>query len=94
MYKRYPISVCAKVYTKIKEIGRFGESFSDVIERILNSVPEIKGQKTKMKPTNQFSFTGQRCKNDEHNLCQGAWEGFDILLYCDCKCHPKKENKI
>ena len=45
MYKRYPISVRAKVYTRIKEIGRFGESFSDVIERILNSVPEIKGQK-------------------------------------------------
>jgi len=44
MYKRYPISVRAKVYTRLREIGRFGEPSSDVLERILNSIPEIKRQ--------------------------------------------------
>ena len=42
MSKRYPISVRAKVYTRLKELGRFGESFSDVLERILNSIPDNK----------------------------------------------------
>lgn len=44
MYKRYPISVRAKVYTRIRDVGKFGESFNDVLERILDSIPEIKRQ--------------------------------------------------
>jgi predicted CopG family antitoxin len=35
LYKRINIGVRYDVYTKLKENGKFGESFSDLISRIL-----------------------------------------------------------
>ena len=35
--KRYTIAVRASVYTKIRQLGRFGESFNDVLERFIES---------------------------------------------------------
>ena len=36
--KRHTISVNTGVYTKLRQLGAFGESFSDVLERILSSI--------------------------------------------------------
>jgi predicted CopG family antitoxin len=35
LYKRINIGLRYDVYTKLKENGRFGESFSDLVSRIL-----------------------------------------------------------
>jgi predicted CopG family antitoxin len=38
MTKRHTISINYNVYTRLRNQGKFGESFTDVIERILNFV--------------------------------------------------------
>ena len=92
MSKRYPISVRAKVYTRLKELGRFGESFSDVLNEFSILYLIIKRWNSLIvTSSNHFSFTAKRCKSNEHSLCEGAWEGLKLLLYCDCPCHSSNE---
>ena len=44
--KRCTISVDQKVYLRLKELGIFGESFSELVERLLDSLKERKGAVT------------------------------------------------
>jgi predicted CopG family antitoxin len=38
MRKRINICIDYKVYAKLKEIGRFGESFSELVSRVLDEL--------------------------------------------------------
>lgn len=36
MTTRHTISINCNAYTRLKNLGKFGESFTDVVERLLN----------------------------------------------------------
>lgn len=41
-----------------------------------------------------YSFTSQKCKSNQHESCEAAWEGLGIGLNCNCRCHSKKSYDI
>lgn len=42
MQKRHTMSIRYDVYSKLCNVGKFGESLSDVLDRVLNSMPKTK----------------------------------------------------
>jgi hypothetical protein len=38
---------------------------------------------------NELSFLNKHCSNNQHQLCDGSWTGFDFQIYCKCNCHKK-----
>lgn len=44
MHKRVNVGLREDVYVRLRDKGRFGESFSDLISRILNMLEKIKGE--------------------------------------------------
>jgi predicted CopG family antitoxin len=45
MYKRISVGLRYDVYNRLRDKGRFGESFSDLINRLLTETDKIKGDK-------------------------------------------------
>ncbi|HEY9387195.1 MAG TPA: antitoxin VapB family protein [Nitrososphaeraceae archaeon] len=43
MYKRITVGLRQDVYTKLRNKGKFGESFSELIGRLLNEIDKIDG---------------------------------------------------
>lgn len=39
MSERHTISVNDKVYNRLRNLGIFGESFNDILERLLKTIP-------------------------------------------------------
>lgn len=42
--------------------------------------------------TNACYFRSKNCKESPKNehRCAGAWEGFGVVVICDCKCHESE----
>lgn len=40
-----------------------------------------------------LQICSKQCRNNEHEACHGAWEGFGFEIGCDCICHSNK-NRI
>jgi predicted CopG family antitoxin len=45
MHKRITVGLRDDVYTRLKEKGKFGESFSDLVSRLLNVLEKIGGER-------------------------------------------------
>jgi len=45
MYKRISVGLRYDVYNRLRDKGRFGESFSDLINRLLIETDKINGDK-------------------------------------------------
>jgi predicted CopG family antitoxin len=43
MYRRVTVALREDVYTKLKNKGRFQESFSDLVARLLDEVDKLNG---------------------------------------------------
>jgi predicted CopG family antitoxin len=46
-YEKSTVLLTKEVYQRLREIGKFGETFSDIVERLLNQIDyfENKGEK-------------------------------------------------
>jgi predicted CopG family antitoxin len=45
MHKRITVGLREDVYARLKEEGRFGESFSDLVSRLLNKLDKLEEQR-------------------------------------------------
>ena len=43
MFKRHTVSLTSNVYTRLKNHGQFGESFNDLINRLVSEIEQLKG---------------------------------------------------
>jgi len=46
MYKRITVGLREDVYTRLKQEGRFGESFSDLVSRLLGKPKKLEEQRS------------------------------------------------
>ena len=44
MHRRVTIGLREDVYTRLRDKGRFGESFSDLVNRLLNVLEKMAGE--------------------------------------------------
>lgn len=44
MHKRITVGLREDVYTRLKEEGRFGESFSDLVNRLLGRLKKLENE--------------------------------------------------
>jgi predicted CopG family antitoxin len=47
MYRRITVGLRQDIYTKLRDKGRFGESFSEVVGRLLDELDKVNGGKIK-----------------------------------------------
>ena len=45
MYKRVTVGLREDVYTRLKEEGEFGETFSDLVSRLLNKLKKLEEER-------------------------------------------------
>jgi predicted CopG family antitoxin len=63
--KRCTISIDRKIYSRLKEEGRFGESFSELVGRLLDRVKEKPaGGKTLQRAAVWRNNNGEKKRND------------------------------
>ena len=43
MFKRHTVSLTSNVYARLKNHGQFGESFNDLINRLVSEIEQLKG---------------------------------------------------
>ncbi|HEY7111098.1 MAG TPA: hypothetical protein VH415_16850 [Nitrososphaeraceae archaeon] len=42
MSKRHTVSITSNVYTRLRNHGHFGESFNDLVSRLVDEIEELK----------------------------------------------------
>ncbi len=98
MNRRVNVGLRYEVYTRLKDQGRFGESFSDLVSRIIDAadkitVLKVPVVKAKLNRTTTLDFISRDCRNGKHNSCHARWEGMGFEIICVCNCgHKLKAN--
>ena len=71
MQKRHTMSIRYDVYSKLCNVGKFGESLSDVLDRVLNSMPKTKmGEISDSDDHIVTHFLYGNIESNEHSLCE------------------------
>ena len=99
-YKRCTILLKEDIYQRLKTKGKFGESFSELICRLLDDVDffeKNKKEKIYWKPQNNelastIEFLSKDCKSKNHVNCCKVWAGIGIQVICNCSCHNDDSN--
>ena len=42
-----------------------------------------------MRSFTSVDFTSRECKTNKHQSCEREWNGFGIIVHCNCVCHKK-----
>lgn len=102
MKSRISITVRREIYSRLRTYGHFGESFSELISRILDDLEKIdlpnrNRMWTKLEllsSTKTFDFVSRNCRIFNHAGCYGRWAGLGLHVICSCSCHERKELEI
>jgi predicted CopG family antitoxin len=91
MNTRRTITINEHTFQKLRSVGMFGESYSDLILRLVTN----KGIRGEVKRMNSqiLEFRGKLCKGNNHGMCPGRWAGFGFIVTCKCNCHQNNEQK-
>ena len=92
--KRCTILLKEDVYKRLKTKGKFGESFSDLVTRILDNLDKVHRGKIEMTPSDTvIDILSRDCKYNKHRTCNSRWQGFGFEIVCYCSCHQGKKEK-
>ena len=86
--KRHCITLNNKAFSRLQKEGRFGESYSNMILRILDCIAPNLDESSK---SNVIKFMNRKCKQKDHKSCLESWCGLGFQIVCECTCHNRKE---
>ena len=96
MQKRITVGLRQDVYKTLVSRGRFGESFSDLVSRLIEGsethISSNDGGELPLTNGTNIEFISKPCRNNLHQLCNGKWQGLGLEIICICNCRHERDS--